>query len=81
VARTISDYLLAETPEKLRHASEACGLLDRYDTGNLSATNSRASAQAETRHRKGQKEGLPGQERGARLRLRGKRQERLRRGR
>ena len=36
VARTISDYLLAEMPEKLRHASEACGLLDRYDTGNLS---------------------------------------------
>ena len=35
--RTITDYLLAETPEKLLHAATACGLLDRYNTGNLSA--------------------------------------------
>jgi len=34
--RAITDYLLAETPEKLRHAAEACGLLDRYNTGKLS---------------------------------------------
>ena len=34
-ARTISDYLLDETPEKLRHAATACGLLDRYDTGAI----------------------------------------------
>jgi hypothetical protein len=34
--RTITDYLLAETPEKLRHAASACGLLDRYNAGSLS---------------------------------------------
>jgi hypothetical protein len=34
-ARTISDYLLPETPEKLRHAASACGLLDKYDHGAL----------------------------------------------
>lgn len=34
-ARTIIDYLLAETPEKLRHAASACGLLDRYNSGSL----------------------------------------------
>lgn len=34
--RTITDYLLAETPEKLRHCSDACGLLDRYDKGSVS---------------------------------------------
>jgi hypothetical protein len=39
--RTITDYLLAETPEKLRHASEACGVLDRYNTGSLSNSDFR----------------------------------------
>lgn len=34
--RTITDYLLAEAPEKLRHAADACGLLDKYKTGSLS---------------------------------------------
>jgi len=34
-SRPITDYLLAETPEKLRHAASACGLLDRYETGSL----------------------------------------------
>jgi hypothetical protein len=34
--RTITDYLLAETPEKLRHCADACSLIDRYNTGNLS---------------------------------------------
>lgn len=34
--RTITDYLLAETPEKLRHCSDACGLLDKYNTGSVS---------------------------------------------
>jgi len=37
-ARTITDYLLAETPEKLRHAASACGLLDKYDSGDLPGT-------------------------------------------
>jgi len=40
-ARTVSDYLLAETPEKLRHAADACGVLDRYDSGKLSDTDFR----------------------------------------
>lgn len=39
--RTISDYLLAETPEKLRHAADACGLIDRYNTGNLAGNEFR----------------------------------------
>jgi hypothetical protein len=39
--RTITDYLLAETPEKLRHAADACGLLDRYKTGSLSGNEFR----------------------------------------
>jgi hypothetical protein len=39
--RTITDYLLAETPEKLRHAADACGLLDRYNTGSLSGNEFR----------------------------------------
>ena len=37
--RTLTDYLLEEMPEKLRHASEACGLLDRYKTGSVSSTD------------------------------------------
>jgi len=35
-ARVITDYLLAERPDKLRHAAQACGALDRYDMGALS---------------------------------------------
>jgi hypothetical protein len=34
-SRTLIDYLLAETPEKLRHAASACSLIDRYDAGDL----------------------------------------------
>lgn len=36
-AKTITDYLLEKTPEKLRHCCAACGsdLLDKYDTGIL----------------------------------------------
>ena len=34
--RIIWDYLLEETPEKLRHACAVCGLLDKYETGVLS---------------------------------------------
>jgi hypothetical protein len=33
--RTITDYLLEKTPEKLRHCAAACGLLDRYLSGSL----------------------------------------------
>jgi hypothetical protein len=40
-ARVLTDYLLAETPEKLRHAAAACGLLDRYDTGSLADSDFR----------------------------------------
>jgi hypothetical protein len=34
-SRVLTDYLLAETEEKLRHAASACGLLDRYETGSI----------------------------------------------
>lgn len=33
--RTVFDYLLESIPHKLRHASEACGLLARYEGGQL----------------------------------------------
>jgi hypothetical protein len=35
-ARIISDYLLEKRADKLRHAAEACGLLDKYKSGSLS---------------------------------------------
>jgi hypothetical protein len=35
-SRIIPDYLLEQTPEKLRHACAACGLLEKYETGCLS---------------------------------------------
>jgi hypothetical protein len=38
-SRTISDYLLAKRMGKLRNASVACGLLDKYQTGDLSGEN------------------------------------------
>jgi hypothetical protein len=34
-SRLLFDHLLAETPEKLRHAASACGLLAKYDTGSI----------------------------------------------
>jgi hypothetical protein len=33
--RTLTDYLLEKTPEKLRHCAVACGVLDRYERGSL----------------------------------------------
>lgn len=33
--RVIADYLLEQRGEKLRHAAEACGLLDKYNSGSL----------------------------------------------
>jgi hypothetical protein len=41
--RTITDYLLAETQEKLRHAADACELLDRYNTDSLSGSEFRGA--------------------------------------
>jgi hypothetical protein len=36
VGRIITDYLLEQRAEKLRHAAEVCGVLDRYMSGSLS---------------------------------------------
>ena len=33
----IFDYLLEKVAYKLRHCASACGLIDKYDTGNLEA--------------------------------------------
>ena len=38
-SHTISDYLLAKRMGKLRNASVACGLLDKYQRGDLSDEN------------------------------------------
>lgn len=35
-SRTITDYLLEKTPEKLLHCCKATGLLDRYESGSVS---------------------------------------------
>jgi hypothetical protein len=35
--RTIFDYLMPSVAFKLRHAAEACGLEDEYESGNLEA--------------------------------------------
>jgi len=34
-SRIVKDYLLEQWPVKLRHAAEACGLVDQYDSGEL----------------------------------------------
>jgi len=39
VARFVTDYLLEQWPIKLRHAAEACGLIDQYDAGELTGQN------------------------------------------
>lgn len=33
--RIINDYIMEKIPHKLRHACEACGLLDNYNSGSL----------------------------------------------
>ncbi len=38
-ARVITDYLVEKRGEKLRHAAEACGLIDTYNDGTLSDTD------------------------------------------
>lgn len=35
--RIIVDYLMPEMPAKLRHAADACGLIDEYEAGELLA--------------------------------------------
>jgi hypothetical protein len=37
--RFIRDYLLESMAFKLRHAAEACGLLDKYESGQLMASD------------------------------------------
>lgn len=38
-SRVVIDYLMAETPGKLRHAADACGLIAEYDMGELSSAD------------------------------------------
>jgi hypothetical protein len=38
-SRFVTDYLLEKRAIKLRHAAEACGLLEQYGTGELSGTD------------------------------------------
>jgi hypothetical protein len=38
-ARIITDYLLEQRGEKLRHAAQACGLIDKYESGSISNTD------------------------------------------
>ena len=35
MSRYVRDYLLEQRPIKLRHAAEACGLLEEYEAGEL----------------------------------------------
>lgn len=35
-SRIVSDYLVEQRGDKLRHAAEACGLLDQYNSGSIS---------------------------------------------
>jgi hypothetical protein len=37
ISRMLTDYLLAKRPARLRNCCAACGLLDKYATGCLSA--------------------------------------------
>ncbi len=34
--RALTDYLSIDSQEKLRHAADACGLLDKYNKGSVS---------------------------------------------
>ena len=38
-SRYVADYLLEKRPIKLRHAAEACGLLEQYEAGELAGTD------------------------------------------
>jgi len=38
-SRMVRDYLLEQWPIKLRHAAEACGLIDEYEAGELVGTD------------------------------------------
>lgn len=35
-AKVVTDYLMPQMPEKLRNACRSTGMLDKYDTGNVS---------------------------------------------
>jgi hypothetical protein len=39
VSRFVKDYLLEQWPVKLRHAAEACGVLEKYEAGELIAAD------------------------------------------
>ena len=39
--RTLTDYLSIDRQEKLRHAADACGLLDKYNAGSVSNSDFR----------------------------------------
>jgi hypothetical protein len=41
LSRTLFDYLLPQRADKLRHAAAACGVLDRYDAGEVSDSDFR----------------------------------------
>jgi hypothetical protein len=38
-SRFVTDYLLEKLPIKLRHAAEACGLLEQYEAGELAGAD------------------------------------------
>jgi hypothetical protein len=40
-SRVIPDYLVEQRAEKLKHAAAACGLLDKYESGSLPASDFR----------------------------------------
>ena len=40
-SRVIPDYLVEKRADKLKHAAAACGLLDKYETGSLPASDFR----------------------------------------
>ena len=38
-SRTLADYLVPKRPEKLMHCAAACGVLDRYEAGEVSESD------------------------------------------
>jgi hypothetical protein len=39
LSRKLADYLVPKRPEKLRHCAAACGVLDRYEAGEVSESD------------------------------------------
>ena len=59
-SRVISDYLVEQRAEKLKHAAAACGLLDKYESGSLPGGRIPGQArQTQAGRREGQ-ERIPG---------------------